>query len=215
MTSMTRADVAKLPDPGVPMVFLNCPFPIPGYLAIGPHAMDGARRIVEHLLTVHHHQQVAFIAGETGDPDPEDRERGWRDALRAHGRTDGPMIRTSFTLDGGYDAAQSMLNMAARPTAIFASSDLQAYGVLHAIHDQGLRIPDDVAVVSFDGTAESAHAWPPLTLVQQPLTTMAEAAISGLLGHDQPGHTLLDMNMIIRQSCGCHTAGIAAGRPVQ
>lgn len=205
MTSMNPADVADLRDPGIPMLFVNCPFPVPGYRSIGPDALDGSRRIVEHLLDVHQHRSVAFIAGDTRDPQPEDRERGWREALRTHRVADPPYIRAKFTLDGGYDAAHALLGGRDRPTAIFASSDLQAYGVLHAIHDRNLRIPEDVAVVTFDGTAESAHAWPPLSLVKQPLETMAKVAIDDILGGGPPVHTLYEMSMIIRRSCGCHS----------
>ncbi|HET9648917.1 MAG TPA: LacI family DNA-binding transcriptional regulator [Microlunatus sp.] len=203
MTSMTRADVAEIRDPGIPMLFVNCPFPVPGYRSIGPDALDGSRRIVDHLLDVHGHSSVALIAGETGDIGPDDRERGWQDALRTHRVGEAPSVRTSFSLDGGYDAARQLLRRTDRPTAIFTSSDQLAYGALHAIHDHGLRIPEDVAVVGFDGTAESAHTWPPLTLVRQPLETMATVAVENMLGSLPRLHTLYEMTMIIRRSCGC------------
>ena len=203
VSSMTRADVPGLRDPGLPLLFLNCPFPVPGYRTIGPNALDGSRRVVDHLLTSHGHSQVAFIAGETGSSEPDDRELGWREAHHAHARQPGPSIRRTFTLDGGYEATRTLLALPDRPSAIFASSDLQAYGALHAIRDQQLEIPGDVAVVSFDGTSESAHTWPPLTLVQQPLRAMSEAGIAGLLTRTPPAHTLIDMKLIVRRSCGC------------
>ena len=68
-----------------------------------------------------------------------------------------------------------MLAATNRPTAIFASSDLQAIGVLRAIHEAGLRVPEDVAVVGFDGTAETEYSWPPLTVVRQPLERLLYA----------------------------------------
>ena len=203
VSSMTQTDVPSLRHPGLPILFLNCPFPVPGYRTLGPNAADGARRIVDHLLDVHHHEQVAFIAGETAAHEPEQRERGWREAHHTHRRPNGPLVRTPFTLDGGYAAAQALLARPERPTAIFVSSDLQAYGVLHAILDHDLRIPQDIAVVSFDGTTISAHTWPPLTVVQQPLHIMAGTAITGILDSAPPEHTLFDMDLVIRQSCGC------------
>ncbi len=117
------------------------------------------------------------------------------------------MIRTPFTLRGGYEAARALITADTPPSAIFVSSDLQAFGALHAIRDQGLRIPEDVAVVSFDGTQQSAHTWPPLTLVRQPLEDMAEAAITAVTANNAPTHTLFAMELILRESCGCRPAG--------
>lgn len=201
MTSMAPSDIPRLRDPGLPILFIDCPFPVPGQRSIGPNSVAGARLVVEHLILEHGHREIAFLAGS---PVPEEREQGWREALRAHGLPDGLLIRTDYGLDGGYQAARTLVSRPDnRPGAIFISSDLQAYGALHAIHEQGLRIPQDIAVVSFDGNSESAHTWPPLTLVRQPLTAMAEAAITGMLRDSQPRHQLFDLELIIRQSCGC------------
>ena len=206
MTSMAPTDIPKLGDPGLPILFIDCPFPVPGQRSIGPNSVAGARTVVEHLILEHGHRDIALLAGS---PVPEEREQGWREALRANGLPDGPLIRTDYGLDGTYQAARALVTQPDRPSAIFVSSDLQAYGALHAIHEHGLRIPQDIAVVSFDGNSESAHTWPPLTLVRQPVSAMAEAAITGMLRNSPPGHELFDMELIVRQSCGC----IATGAP--
>ena len=203
LTSMNPADVSRIKNPGIPMVFVNCPFPVPGFRSIGPNGQQGARELVEHLLTTHGHQSVAFVAGDTGAPDPEDREVGWRDAHLIHGRTLGTVARTAFSIDGAYDAVRALMGRPDAPTAVFVSSDQQAFGALHAIHDSGRRIPEDVAVVSFDGISESAHTWPPLTVAKQPVREMATTAISELLSGAPPTHTLFSTNLIIRRSCGC------------
>jgi LacI family transcriptional regulator len=207
VTSMTRSDVPRLRDPGLPIIILNCPFAVPGYRTLGPDAVHGARRAVDHLLTVHDHPTVAYIAGETSAREPEDRELGWRAAHHDHRKPSGPLVRTTFTVDGGYTAARTLLSGPERPSAVLAASDLQAYGVMHAIRDAGLRIPDDIAVVSFDGTTLSAHTWPPLTVVRQPLHAMAEAALTQVLDGGPPLHTDFDMDLVIRSSCGCAPAG--------
>lgn len=203
VTSMTRSDVSSLRDPGLPIIYLNCPFAVPGQRTLGPDALDGARRVVEHLLRVHQHRSVAFIAGEGPAREPEERELGWRAAHRSARTTPGPLVRTAFTVEGGYAAARTLLAGPDRPRAIFVDSDLQAHGVMHAIRDADLRIPQDVAVVSFDGTTLSAHTWPPLTVVRQPLLAMAEAAVTRVLDGGPPLHTLFDMDLVIRGSCGC------------
>jgi LacI family transcriptional regulator len=202
-TMMTTADIPSLRHPGMPIVLINCSFAIPGYRTIGPDAATGARDVVEHLLMTHDHHSVAMITGETGTPEPEARESGWREALRSHDRKDGVLIRTDFTRQGGYEAALTLLTRADRPTAIFASSDLQAFGVLRAIHELKLDVPGDIALASFDGIEESGFSWPPLTLARQPVQEMAEAAIAALRTGGEPAHELFEMELIIRQSCGC------------
>ena len=203
VTSMVQSDLSSLHDPRLPLVFLNCPFAIPGHRTIGPDSIGGARGVVSHLLSAHLHRRVALITGQSSGNEPDDRELGWREAHRTHRRTEGPKVRTGFTLDAGYDATCDLLARRNRPTAIFVSSDLQAYGAMHAIHDHQLRIPEDIAVASFDGNAESAHTWPPLTLVQQPVHTMAEAAMAAMLSREPPTHTLFETALILRRSCGC------------
>jgi LacI family transcriptional regulator len=203
VTSMVQSDLSRLHDPRLPLVFLNCPFAIPGHRTIGPDGTGGARSVVSHLLIAHKHRQVALIAGQTSGYEPDDRELGWRDAHKAHRRTEGPKVRAAFTLDAGYDATRGLLARRDRPTAIFVSSDLQTYGAMHAIHEHQLRIPEDIAVASFDGNAGSAHTWPPLTLVQQPVQAMAEAAMAAMLIGEPPTHTLFEMDLILRRSCGC------------
>jgi LacI family transcriptional regulator len=127
---------------------------------------------------------------------------GWRDALSDAGLEPGPVARTTFSRAGGRAAGSELLKD--RPTAIFASSDLQAVGVLGALHEARLRVPDDVAVVAFDGTAETEYTWPPLTVVRQPLERMAAAAVGRLIEGEQEVEALtFPTELIIRKSCGC------------
>jgi len=93
------------------------------------------------------------------------------------------------------------------PTAIFASSDLQAVGLLRAAHERGLRVPEDLAVVAFDGTKESEFCWPPLTVVAQPIAEMARTAVRLVLDEDRPeSYEQFVGELLIRQSCGCQRA---------
>jgi LacI family transcriptional regulator len=80
--------------------------------------------------------------------------------------------------------------------------------VLRAIREQGLDVPGDIALVTFDGIEESAFSWPPLTLTQQPLPAMAEAGIGALLSGNDAAHDLFPMELIIRSHAG---AGVTAG----
>ena len=97
------------------------------------------------------------------------------------------------------------------PTAIFASCDLQGVGVLRALQSSGLRVPQDVAVVSFDGTMESEFTSPPLTVARQPVREMAMSAVRTVLSATTPGesHQTFPMSLVIRESCGCPAADIS------
>jgi DNA-binding LacI/PurR family transcriptional regulator len=91
------------------------------------------------------------------------------------------------------------------PTAIFTTSDLQAFGVLRAIGEAGLSVPEDIAVISFDGTIGTNYTWPPLTVAQQPIARMAHAAVETVRRESgaEPIHQAFAMELVVRRSCGC------------
>ena len=168
------------------MIFINSSSPVPGHPALGPATQPGARAAVEHLIDTHGFSSVALIIGESGEVVPEPRERGWAEAFRSHDLQPGPIVRTRYSRRGGYEAAAEILTWSTRPTAIFVASDQQASGALSAFWRAGLRCPEDIAIVSFDGTSESEYCWPPLTVVRQPIQEMAEAAVDAVLGLSSP-----------------------------
>ena len=188
--------------PGRPIVLIDCSMSFPGYAAVGADGRQGARILADHLITVHGHQSIALITGDQTSKDP--RERGWSDAFQAHNLPPGPIVRTSFSRPGGYEAAIQLLSWLTRPSAIFAASDQLSIGALKAIREAGLRCPDDIAVVSYDGTSESEYCWPPLTVARQPIQAMAEAAVSMVLNQtSSASYELFETELIIRESCGC------------
>ena len=190
--------------PGRHTVLINCSAPAAGYLAVGPDARAGARVLVDHLITVHRHQSVALIIGGSNEPVPAPREQGWSDAFQAHELPPGPIVRTTFSRQGGYEATLQLLNWPTRPSAIFAASDQLASGALRAIREAGLGCPEDIAVVSYDGSSESEYCWPPLTVARQPIQAMAEAAVSMVLNPSpSAGYQCFPTELVIRESCGC------------
>lgn len=198
--------VGELARRGVrtPAVLIDATVPLSGYATIGPDSTGGVATAVEHLLRVHRHPSVALIIGDTVEAAIDGRESGW---LAAHARNSsppGPLERAAFTRQGGYQAGRRLLGRPDRPTAIVASSDLQAIGLLRAAHELEVRIPTELAVVSFDGTAETQYCWPPLTTSRQPTTAMAQAAVHAVVGEAQrTDHQTMAMDLIIRDSCGC------------
>lgn len=188
-----------------PTVYIDCALPEPGYRTLGSDACEGARQAVDHLLTVHGHRSVALIMGTGAGSTADQREVGWQQALEGADRPPGPVVRAPFTRKGGYAAGLRMLGSLPLPDAVFASNDIQAVGLLRAAHELGVRVPEDVAVVGFDGTEESEYCWPPLTSARQHVNDMAEAAIRTVL--DKNGtpafHQVFPMDLVVRRSCGC------------
>ena len=144
---------------GIPTAIINTDGPIPGFHTIGPDYRQGAQTAVEHLLNVHNARTVALATGGPLKYETNSREQGWSDALTHNGRAQGPIVEGDFTRQGGHRMG---LELMARglPDAVFAASDLQAIGILRALHEAGVRVPEDVAIVSFDGTSESEYSWP-------------------------------------------------------
>jgi LacI family transcriptional regulator len=186
------------------IVWIDAWSEVPGYASLGTRGQEGSRLAVEHLVQVHGHSSVGLLIGHTGSGATDPRERGWRDALRAAGLADGPIGRGDWSREGGYVAGRRLLEALNPPTAIFAGSDLQAVGLLRAAHEGGLRIPEELAVVGFDGTRESAYCWPPLTVLAQPVEAMAKAAVALVLSEERRETYLqFDGTLITRRSCGC------------
>jgi LacI family transcriptional regulator len=203
-TVLTPRALGLLPRPQRPTVLLNVSTPFPGYATIGADARQGAYEVVEHLIAVHGHTSVVLVIGESTERLPEPRERGFADAFAAHGLPPGPVVRTGFSRRGGYDSTVQILAWRQRPTAIFLSSDQQAAGAYRALREAGLECPDDVALVSYDGTSEAEFCWPPLTVSRQPVEAMARLAVATVLDlTDPPDHQLLPTELVLRRSCGC------------
>ena len=202
----SRGRLSELARQGVhiPIVLIDAAAAFPGYSTVGPAAAAGAAAGVEHLLTVHRRPSVALVIGDTADATTDGRETGWMQAHALAQRALGPVERTAFSREGGYVAGLELLQRADRPTAVVTSSDLQAIGLLRAAYQLGLRVPMDVALVSFDGTEETRYCWPALTTSRQPIEEMAEAAVQTVLDPAQPPvHQTFAMDLVIRDSCGC------------
>lgn len=200
-----------LPKPDLPKagstryVVLNSLAPRSGVISIGPDALSGARIATDHLIS-HGHTSVALVIGHSNSAVVEARETGWLQSLSSHDLAPGPIGRDEFTREGGYRAAKRIFSTPGHPSAVFVSSDLQAIGALSALRELGLRVPEDVAVISFDGTAESEFSAPPLTTVRQPLAAMAARVIDLVTDPVEPpsGHELYPVELVLRKSCGAH-----------
>lgn len=187
-----------------PVVYLD-QRSVPGQLSIVVDNPGGAALAVEHLLG-HGRRRIAHLAGPEGAPGSSERRRGWAEALAAAGiePSDDLLARGDYTREGGRRAGLDLLTRSGRPDAVFVASDVQALGLLVAARELGLRVPEDIAVISFDGTEESLYSAPPLTAIEQPLDRLAEAALATVLGDEHPDERrVVPVRLVVRESCGC------------
>ena len=168
--------------------------------------VGGARRAVDHLVAGGH-RRVAIVLGPDRRVDADDREAGFRAALDEHGLAveESLVARGDFNMESGYEAVQRLLPN--RPDAIFASNDLMAVGVLRALADAGVRVPEDVAVIGFDDLPVAATTDPPLTTVRQDIETVCGTAVASLLelisgaqGTSPQRQTIVPTPLIVRAS---------------
>jgi LacI family transcriptional regulator len=149
---------------------------------IGPDNRIGAYEAVRHLIGLGH-RRIAHIHGPAQYQCSFDRFAGYRQALEEAGIAFELALVTQgdFTTPGGQEAAQQLLELPNRPTAIFAANDQMAYGVLLATQARGLRTPDDLAVIGFDDITVLAPMRPTLSTVRQPFQEMGRRAAETLL----------------------------------
>ncbi|MGC9400048.1 MAG: LacI family DNA-binding transcriptional regulator [Anaerolineae bacterium] len=175
--------------------------------AVAAENWEGGFMATEYLIQLGH-RRIGFITGNMKMGCAQDRLAGYRAALEHYGiPVDEALIQEgNFFQPDGYAGGEALLNLAAPPTAIFASNDVMAFGVMEAVRDRGLKIPDDISVVGFDDIPQAASVHPPLTTVRQPLEEMGRVAARNLLALiEDPNHPTerveLPTDLIIRQSC--------------
>lgn len=190
-------DLSDFRKAQIPVVLLGRQEGHEGAIAVGDDHRSASRHAVEHLIG-HGHRTIPLLIGQS----PSDgRELGWREALGAADGVDGFVISRPFTRADGYAAADELLDSSA--TACFVGSDIQAIGLLKALHERGVRVPEDMALISFDGAEESEYCWPPLTAVRQPVGLIAEAAVTAAIERRSDDFISYSAELVIRRSCGC------------
>jgi LacI family transcriptional regulator len=190
---------------GVPVVLLDRTIHDTRIHAITVDNHAGARAATEHLVE-HGYSRIGLLGGPVDKPTAHARLDGWSDALRAAGREPDPdlVAHVPFTRHGGYEASLSLLDGTEPPDALFVASEQQAVGLLRATAKLGLRVPEDLALITFDGTEISEYCTPQLTTVAQPIAAIAADAIALITHHENHGKQITHRpELIIRHSCGC------------
>lgn len=179
----------------------------PNLSSVSTDDTDGARRAVERLMELGH-RTIGILGGRAEQSDAaQARLEGVRQAFADRGLVldEASQYETArFDLSGGYAAMERLLDKLPGMTAVFAMSDVQALGAMRALHDRGLRVPEDISILGYDGIVLGRYAVPRLTTVRQDAQRLAERSVD-LLVHqirdgEGPVHELLPYTYLAGES---------------
>jgi LacI family transcriptional regulator len=212
VSSMPMDDsiITSLMRAGLPFVLVGRSPSSPGVNYIDVENRRGAMEAVTHLIRLGR-RRIASITGPLNTVVGLDRRDGYLEALRIRGLTPDPalMMEGNFSEDDGHNVMKQLLPL--HPDAVFAASDAMALGAMRALREEGIKVPDDIAIIGFDDLPYSAHAEPPLTTIRQPILrtgSMAAETLIDILEHPDESyarHIILPVELVIRESCGAIT----------
>jgi DNA-binding LacI/PurR family transcriptional regulator len=172
---------ARLLEAGAHLVFVNGGSERLDVTSVGVDERAAGRLATEHLLALGH-TRIGFAAGEEHASPTREKAEGRIAALTAAGiDPKGLVAYTAFGVDGGRQAYRQLMGAnGSSPTGIICSSDLMAIGVIREAGAHGIRVPEDLSVVGFDGIAAADWTEPVLTTVEQPIDEIATTAVEAL-----------------------------------
>jgi len=203
--------VRQLHGNGFSLVLVDMRPPLKGVDAVVCDDAQAAYEATRHLIKLGH-RRIGLIRGPARHPFSQALTSGYRRALGEAGLSvrDDLVVEAAFRPEGGYEAAGTLLKAAHRPSAIFTNDDM-AIGAMRAIHDHGLRVPGDIAIVGYDDIEYAAHTTPPLTTVAVPKEEMGRLAVRRAIAQMEQGDghvfstTVVSHTLLIRSSCGAGT----------
>lgn len=179
--------------------------PLKGVLSFCSANGTGIRQALDHLWDLGH-RKIGHLAGRLDMQDALVRLQAYQEFLKEKGlvyREDWVGMG-QFLIEGGYEATKRILAMEDRPTALLCANDEMAVGALRAGHEAGLKMPEELSVVGFDGSPSAIHVYPTLTTVRQPIGEMGQAAMQALYdlieGREVGGNQVFETELIIRGS---------------
>jgi LacI family transcriptional regulator len=198
--------VSQLRAQRYPFVLIDHDSDAPGCTVVNAANRSGTHEGIAYLIGLGH-RRIGFITGRPDVGAAVERLGGYRDALGDAGQPydEGLVVAGDFMEERGHAAARELLALPDPPTAIFASSDVAAFGVLSAARDAGLRVPEDLSVLGFDDIVEAAWLGPGLSTVRQPLREMGRIAVQRLIGlladPSQPAvRVVMDTELVVRNT---------------
>jgi LacI family transcriptional regulator len=198
--------VSQLRSARYPFVLIDHDSDAPGCTIVNAANRAGTRDGIDYLIELGH-RRIGFITGRPDVGAAIERLEGYGEAMRSAGLRveDALVVQGDFLEERGYTAAQELLARPRPPTAIFASSDTAAFGVLSAARDAGLRVPEDLSVLGFDDIVEAAWFGAGLSTVRQPLREMGRVAVQRLISlladpAQPPGRIVMETELVVRHT---------------
>ena len=180
MTSeMSPKLVQEILERDIAVTFFDSGLPQEHTSTIKMDYRSGVREAVEHLYRFGH-RRIAFVAGRSVFRNIKARQVAYVDCMRGLGIDPGPILAGNQRFDGGLSAGVAIARMKPRPTAVIAMNDLTAVGVIKALHQVGLRVPQHVSVVGFDRTQLAQCFIPTLTAVDMHADRLGQTAADAL-----------------------------------
>ena len=193
--------------PSVLATLVSHDLSFPNLSMVGVDDRAAARTAVAHLIA-QGHSKIAVLGGPATSFPSRMRRLGAQDAMEDAGLVfDNKLYGLSnYDFESAYHAMNSLLARRAEFTALFAMSDVIAFGAIRALVSAGLRVPEDVSVIGFDGIETGDYCNPRLTTMQQPFTEISQAAISVLFGmiekKKKPQDRIMEAELVVRESTG-------------
>lgn len=229
-----RARHAALPMVGISLWLDDMP-------TVVPDSYAGLREAVEHVINDHGYTRIGFVSGPEDSVEAQERYRAYRDVLAERGIEPDPtwIVGGDFSREGGVHAARTLVNRGLFPKhgldlggvsptsdpveggeahegslpldAVICASDDTAIGFMEVLEDEGLRVPDDVALLGFDDIQISRRLPVPLSTVRQPVRQIGYQAAANLWSRlrreetlpDERSQTVVPTHFVQRRSCGC------------
>ncbi len=161
---------------------------------------------VRHLVSLGH-RRIGNLAGLAHQYVSRQRLDGYRTALTEAGLEDRPDLIShgNFRIEDARASCKALLDVRPRPSALFVANNLMLIGVMQALSEMGLRVPQDISLCSIDDFPWASAFQPSLTVVRQPIAAMAAASFACLLerlagGRQAPRHVTFQPELIVRQS---------------
>lgn len=200
--------LAKLDELKTPSVRIGAVEPKEGSVMVTTNDRDAVADLTRYLASLGH-TRIGFIVGHPDHKAVANRYQGYQDGLQSCGlELDTELvIQGNNSFESGEECARKLLLRKERPSAIIASNDDMATGVLRVSHEMKLRLPEDLSVAGFDDIPMASQVWPSLTTVKQPVKRMGERATGLLLDqlHAQPSEVRsesIDSYLVLRESTG-------------
>ncbi|PKN62295.1 MAG: LacI family transcriptional regulator [Deltaproteobacteria bacterium HGW-Deltaproteobacteria-15] len=200
--------IKELVKSGIPCVVVWEVLKNSGLSFVGFSNFQAAFSMTDYLAGLNHRRIGLILGPYSRIGRARRRLEGYRSALQKNGLPFDPelVIETMPTLKDGKESMTRLLSMSDRPTAVFAGSDMLAFGAMSAARERGLRVPDDISVAGFDDIDFAAYSNPPLTTVRVPAREMGERAVSILVemieGKSKKDRRVeLPTEIVIRESC--------------